>query len=385
MDPEQIKKLVEEDYQKKLDLARTEEEYYPGKLSEFGLKSINRFVKYHPNPSNYMKFGITFGHKDLEVVAEAMANNEPWAVVSGLNPSSPLHFGHKAVFDELLWFQEQGGADIFIPITNDETYVVGKAESLATARKMAYENIIPSIIALGFNPEKTHIYVDSDYMDIYNVAMDISRKLTLNKLFGVFGWDYKEVTENPGKVFYMGAVQLAQILLPQYPEFGGPKPTIIPVGIDQHPYILLARDIAEKKGFIPPAEINWKFLAGLDGKGKMSSSRDGSGIFLTDTPEVAEKKLKKAYTGGSISADYQRGHGGIPEICPVYGIRMYHFEKDKTLENTCKTGKVLCGACKQEAIVQVKDWLADHQRKLPDAKKRIDEFLLKTPIRSILE
>ncbi|MBI4918920.1 tryptophan--tRNA ligase [archaeon] len=385
MDPEQIKKMVEEDYQKKLELARTEESYYPGKLQEFGLKNIDRFVKYNPNPSNYMKFGITFGHKDLEVVAEAMANNEPWAVVSGLNPSSPLHLGHKAVFDELLWFQEQGGADIFIPITNDETYVVGKSESLANARKMAYENIIPSIIAMGFNPEKTHIYVDSDYTEIYNVAMDISRKLTLNKLFGVFGWDHKEPTENPGKVFYMGAVQLAQILLPQYPEFGGPKPTIIPVGIDQHPYILLARDIAEKKGFIPPAEVNWKFLAGLDGKGKMSSSRDGSAIFLTDTPEIAEKKLKKAYTGGSISGDYQKEHGGIPEICPVYGIRMYHFEKDKNLESACKTGKLLCGACKQEAITQVKDWLADHQRKLPDAKKRIDDFLLKTPIRSIFE
>jgi hypothetical protein len=57
-------------------------------------------------------------------------------------------------------------------------------------------------------------------------------------------------------MFYRAAVQIAQILLPQYDEFGGPKPTIIPVGIDQHPYILLARDIAEKKGFIPPTFKN---------------------------------------------------------------------------------------------------------------------------------
>ncbi|MBI5066351.1 tryptophan--tRNA ligase [Candidatus Woesearchaeota archaeon] len=383
-DPAALKKIIEDDYNAKLALKQKEESYYPEKLKEFGLKSIDRFVSYHPNPSKFMKFGITFGHKDLEIVADAIANNKPWAIVSGLNPSSPLHFGHKAIFDELLWLQQQG-ADLFIPITNDETYLVGKADSLAKARKTAYEDIIPSIIAMGFNPEKTHIYVDSDYPDIYNVAMDVSRKLTLNKLFGVFGWDYKEQTENPGKVFYMGGVQLAQILLPQYPEFGGPKPTIIPVGIDQHPYILLARDIAEKKGFIPPAEIDLKFLMGLDGKGKMSKSREGSAILLTDTPEEAEKKLRKAYTGGSVSGDFQRQHGGIPGICPVYGLRMYHFEKDNSLEKKCKTGETLCGQCKKEATEQVKAWLADHQRKLPEARTRINDFLLKTPIRSIFE
>jgi len=215
--------------------------------------------------------------------------------------------------------------------------------------------------------------------------MDVSRKLTMNKLLGVFGFDMKDAKENPGKMFYMGGVQLAQILLPQYDEFGGPKPTIIPVGIDQHPYILLARDIAEKKGFIPPAEINWKFLDGLDGKGKMSSSRDGSAIFLIDDPKIAAKKLKKSYTGGSVSADYQREHGGIPEICPVFGIRQYHFENDKSLEQECKGGSVLCGQCKKGAIEQVTDWLADHQRKLPEAREKIGEYLLTTPIRSIFE
>ncbi|PIN81175.1 hypothetical protein COV13_02060, partial [Candidatus Woesearchaeota archaeon CG10_big_fil_rev_8_21_14_0_10_32_9] len=110
------KRLLEEYGDKK---AKRDEElaYYPKKTEEFGAKFIDRFVKYHPDPSRLMRMGVTFGHKDLETIADAMANDKPWAVVSGLNPSGPLHFGHKQVFDELLWLQKQG-ADIFIPITN---------------------------------------------------------------------------------------------------------------------------------------------------------------------------------------------------------------------------------------------------------------------------
>ena len=331
-----------------------------------------------------MNLEVIFAHKDFEMIAEAIADKKPWAVVSGLNPSGPLHFGHKVIFDELLWMQEQG-ADIYIPLTNDETYVVGKSKSLAESRKIAYEKVIPSIIAMGFDPKKTYIFVDSDYKDIYNIAMDLSNKITLNKAFGVFGFDKTEKGENPGTMFYRSAVQLAQILLPQYPEFEGQKPTVIPVGIDQHPYILLARDVAEKKGFIPPAELITKFLLGLDGKGKMSASREESAIFLTDNTEIVKKKLKSSYTGGSPLATFQKEYGGIPEICPIWSLRTYHFESDNRVGEECSSGKVLCRECKQRGIESTVKYLNEHQRKLPEAKERIKEYLLKTPIRSILE
>jgi tryptophanyl-tRNA synthetase len=379
-----LEKIAKEQHAIKLAQKEKESNYYPEKLEEFGLKTINRFVDFHPDPSKYMKLGITFGHKGMEPVAEAMANNEPWAVVSGLNPSGPLHMGHKAVFDELLWMQKNG-ADVFIPITNDESYVVGKTSSLAESRRIAIEQVIPSIIAMGFKAEKTKIFIDSDYMDIYNVAMDLSPHLTLNKAFGVFGFDKSEQGENPGTMFYRSGVQLAQILLPQYEEFGGPKPTLIPVGIDQHPYIQLSREVARKKGFIPPAELDLKFMWGLDGKGKMSASREESAIFLTDSPEVAKKKLKKSYTGGNPVADYQRQHGGIPEICPIYTLRTYHFESDNNVGESCSSGEILCGNCKNEAVEQTLDYLSDHQAKLPEARKRINEYILTTPIRSIFK
>lgn len=382
VNPKFLQQAMQE-HEQKLLLKEKEANYYPGKMQELGLKSTERFTRYHPNPSRLMRLGINYAHRDLEAVAEAMANGKPWAVVSGLNPSGPLHLGHKAIFDELLWLQDQG-AELFIPITNDESYVVDKTKSIAEARSIAYESVIPSIIAMGFDPKRTHIFVDSDYTDIYNVAMDVSKYITLNRALKVFGFDESE--DNPGSLFYRSAVQIAQILLPQYPEFGGPKPTLIPVGIDQHPYILLARDVAERKKFIPPAELTLKFLWGIDGKGKMSASREGSAIFLTGDPDATVRRIRSSYTGGSAVATYQREHGGVAEICPIFAIQQYHFDAEETrLYNRCTTGQLLCGDCKGYAAENVRKYLEGFQRKLPGAKTRINEFLLTTPIRSILE
>lgn len=381
----EIEDLADADYNMKLEMKKKEEKYYKEKAAEVGLKSVDRLLKYLPEPSKYMKRGITFAHKDFEVIAKAIADNQPFTVVSGLSPTGPLHFGHKVIFEELLWFQKLG-ADIFIPVTNDEAHVVGKLISLKEARKCAYEQVIPSIIAFGFDPKKTKIFVDSDYKDIYNVAMHFSNSLNLSRIKGVFGFEDKD---NVGTLFYRGAVQLAQILLPQLEEFGGPKPTIVPVGIDQHPYILLSREIAEKRKLIPPASVYIRFLNSLKGpQHKMSASDPQSCIYLTDSPKVAEDKIKNAFTGGNTLAKRQKEIGGIPEVCSLYSLINYHFSDEneiKSLYENCSKGKIMCGDCKKKATTLVTNYLKEHQTKMKESKERINEFLLKTPIESILK
>ncbi len=375
--------LAVEERQLKMERRDAEVDYYATRVSELDLSDIGRFAMYHPDPSEHMEAGITFAHRDLESVTDAMANGEEWAVVSGLNPSAPLHMGHKLVFDELLWCQKQG-ADIYIPITNDETFLVGKAESVAAARKIAYDKIIPAIIAMGFDPEKTHMFVDSDYPDIYNFAIQVAKETSLNRVYGVFGFGKDEEGENAGTLFYRAGVQLAEILLPQLAEFGGPKPTLVPVGIDQYPYVHLSRDVARKMDLTPPAAVFTKFEEGLDGKGKMSASRKDSALFLDDDPATIKKKIKSAYTGGSVLASYQREVGGIPEICPVYQLRSSHFASNEGLYDACSNGEILCGDCKAAAVEEVTDLLADHQEKLANPVDNVDDYLLKTPIDSIL-
>lgn len=154
---------------------------------------------------------------------------------------------------------------------------------------------------------------------------------------------------------------------------------------DQYPYILLARDIARRKGFIPPAAIFTKFTHGLDGQGKMSSSRPASTVSLTDEPQTARNRIRGAYTGGSVLASFQKEHGGVPGVCPIYYLRTYHFEEDNRVWDQCSNGEILCGQCKGAATEDIVNFLEDHQQKLTEARQRISEFILNTPIKSILE
>jgi tryptophanyl-tRNA synthetase len=117
----------------------------------------------------------------------------------------------------------------------------------------------------------------------------------------------------------------------------------------------------------------------------MSANRPKSSIFLTDEPKIAENKIKNAYTGGSPLPNFQKKHGGVPGICPIYYLRTYHFEEDKKVEKECNSGEILCGDCKNIAAKQVSNFLTSHQERLNDANERIEEFTLKTPIRSILK
>jgi tryptophanyl-tRNA synthetase len=381
--PEQ---LGVEEHASKLRKKEEIETYYEGKRLEMNLDSTERIIRYLEDPGPFFHRNIAYAHKDFDKVLSAIAGDKEWAIVSGLNPSGALHFGHKAMFDVLLWFQRTFKARIFLPITNDETYVVNKASSLAESRSNAYDLVIPSIIALGFDPNLTHIFVHSDYPDFFNLAMSFSKYTTYNNVRRLFGWTG---SENVGMVFYMGALQMASIIMPQLPEFGGPKPVLVPVGIDQHPYVSLSRDVANRLGLVPPSELIWKFLVGLKGPdNKMSSSVPDSTIFLTDTPAQAAKKIRRAYSGGLSSGEMHRKLGGVPEICSVFSLITFNFltndEWDQCLLDY-RAGKMMTGELKKLAIEHVSEFLERHRQLREEAKSRVDQFVLTTPMKSILE
>jgi len=63
----------------------------------------------------------------------------------------------------------------------------------------------------------------------------------------------------------------------------------------------------------------------------------------------------------------QRRLGGVPEICPIYEIEMYHFvENDDDVMkvyNDCRSGKLLCGEHKAKTTEIVLNFVKDHKRK----------------------
>jgi tryptophanyl-tRNA synthetase len=252
-------------------------------------------------------------------------------------------------------------------------------------------------------------------------------------------------------------IQVGDILHVQLEKYGGPRPTVVPVGVDQDPHIRLTRDIAaafrfynvmkakdgkigvfikvdenvdklidlakatvegmgfkkltpiskykalyindakdqdiipieealikveqEQGGyaFFPPCGTYHRLMSGLTG-GKMSSSVPQSAIFLTDTPEQAANKIKNCKTGGGMTIDEHKKHGGKPDQCSVYELFLYHFiDDDKELARIfedCKKGQQLCGMCKKLAQEMTIEFFKDLKERKEQARDHVKEYLV---------
>lgn len=372
------------EYQEKVAIKNRLAEYYREQSVKNGLSGMQKIKAYLPDELSFLELrrDLIIAHLDFEQILEFVADKKEFVVVSGLNPSSVLHLGHTMLFRLLLTLQKLGGR-VYIPLTNDESYIDGKVESLGESRRLAFEEILPSIISFGFDPKRTHIYIDTEYPMLYPFAMRVSKYVSMAEVESLFG---KEALTNPGQVFYRGCEQLAQILMPQLPEFGGPKHTLIPVGIDQHPYILLARDVAKRMNMIPPSELVMKFLPSLKNpEEKMSGSKPETAIYLTDSQETIRKKISLAFTGAVSSLEDHRKFGAVPEADSVFQLLTAYFENDIELDELYRRyskGEVLTRDLKDIATECISTMVRDHQKKKTESFMRKEDFLLTQQIQS---
>ncbi len=342
------------------------------KLTEqFGIKPFVGFLDEINDPPSLMSRGIVFGHRDYGRIVKALREGSNFAVVTGMMPSGKMHIGHKMIVDQLIWYQKKG-AEIYIPIADMESYSA-RGVDFEKSRKLAITEYITNYIALGLNfkAKNFHIYLQSENKDVQDLAYKLAKKVNLSEMKAIYGFSN---STNLAHV-YVPLIQVADILHPQLSKYGGPKPIVVPVGPDQDPHIRLTRDIALRFKkifkFIPPSSTYHRFITGLTGE-KMSSSKPKTAIFLSDSPEIAEKKIKSAKTGGKETLDEQRATGGTPEDCVVYEMLLYHLTPDddelRKIYNDCREGNVMCGECKQKTADLMKDFFRNFSRKREKAE-----------------
>ncbi|MEM5783129.1 MAG: tryptophan--tRNA ligase, partial [Candidatus Aenigmatarchaeota archaeon] len=227
-----------------------EEIDYEKLIKEFGVEPIENLKnKKEIENIDFYKRGRIISHRDFDKFLDAIKSGKKVSIVSGLNASGSMHFGHRGAFDLCLELQKKYKIPVFIPISDDEAYVCKKIKNQEEGLKNA-ELIAKQVAALGFDPKLTKIFIHQKYTKIYNLAIKLSTKYTLSTIKAIYG--FKDET-NPGLMFYP-VIQAADILLPQ--ELYGPHLTLVPVAIDQDPHIRLARDIAEKFGYVKPAALH---------------------------------------------------------------------------------------------------------------------------------
>tara|TARA_Y100000310_G_scaffold337795_1_gene425812 strand:- start:820 stop:1884 length:1065 start_codon:yes stop_codon:yes gene_type:complete len=340
-------------------------------IKKFGATPINKLSE-TPNHQAFEN-GIIASHRDFDKFFKALKNKEKCAIVSGLNASGTLHLGHKAVFDINLFFQKKYNLPIFIPISDDESYVAGKAETQEKALENSKE-LAKELIAYGFDPKKTFFIIDQIYTNIYNLAIKLSKKVNYSEIKATYG--YKPVN-NIGLHFYP-AVQSAHILFPQ--EKHNIKNILVPIGPDEDAHIRISRDIASRFGYKKPAILHSNFLPGITGD-KMSTSKPNTAIFLNDNEKTIRKKANKAFSGGQDTIEKHRKLGGNPEVDVsfIYLEKLFLSKQEaEKLRNKYKQGKISSGEMKKlfadHAVKFIKQFQSN-LKKISD--KDIDKSILK--------
>lgn len=274
-------------------------------------------------------------------------------VLSGMQPSGRLHIGN-LVGALRNWVNLQDKYECFYFVADWHALTTGYADP--SSIKENSKDMLINFISAGLDPEKSTIFIQS------MVPQHAELHLLLSMITPI-GWlervpTYKEKQE-----------QLKDRDLSTYGFLGYPvlqtadiiiyKAEYVPVGIDQFPHLEISREIARrfnylynKQVFPEPEGLLTEFpkVPGLDGR-KMSKSYDNA-IYLSDPPEVVEKKILTMMTD---PARKRRTDMGEPELSPVYQLHKIFSSQEELDEvaHGCRTAGIGCIDCKRVLIRNV--------------------------------
>ncbi|MCL4333548.1 MAG: tryptophan--tRNA ligase [Candidatus Thermoplasmatota archaeon] len=352
----------------KVDYERLIQQFGTQKISNEILNDISTISKGKMHVM--LRRNIFFSHRDLDLILKDYREGKGFFLYTGRAPSLGMHIGHLVPFLFTKWLQDIFDVNVYIEITDDEKFMRNQEYTLKQTSEWAYQNIL-DIIAVGFNPDKTFIFKDTEYIrNMYPLVTSIAKRLNFSQIKATFGLDS---SSNIGILFYP-AIQIVPTMFEK-------SRCLIPAAIDQDPYWRLQRDLAESLGYHKAAEIHSKFLPPLASSGgKMSSSIPESAVYLSDPPKTVEKKIMKyAFSGGQATTELQRKLGADLNVDVPYQWLYYIFEEDddeiKRIADEYSAGRMLTGEIKKILAQKVNELLEEHRRKREASERDYDKFL----------
>ncbi len=140
------------------------------------------------------------------------------------------------------------------------------------------------------------------------------------------------------------------------------KGNAVPVGEDQLPHIELTREIARRfnrlygETFPEPRALLTETpkVVGIDGR-KMSKSYNNA-IYLSDSPEEVEQKVRKMVTDPQR---VRRTDPGRPEVCAVFTLHKLFLDEEtlKVIADDCRNARIGCVQCKKMLAKEINEFL----------------------------
>ncbi len=215
-------------------------EDYRKLMEQFGIGDMSRYIDMLPNPPPIFRRSIVFGERGFNSILGAIRRKDPFVILTGLSPSGKMHLGHKMVIDQIKYYQKFG-AFAYIAVADLEAYGA-RGVPLKVSERIAIEEYVKNYLALGLDPERFQVYFQSKRIKVLDTGYFFSRFVKWGEMEAIYGFNS---SYNMAHIM-APIVQIGDIMHVQLEEFGGPRPTLVPVGVDQDPHLRLCRDVAER-------------------------------------------------------------------------------------------------------------------------------------------
>lgn len=306
---------------------------------------------------------------DTQYKSDTKANHET-IVVSGIQPSGILHIGNYfGALRQHIELHKQYPSYYFIV-----NYHALTSLKDAEALRQFTIDVALDYLALGFDPDKSSLFVQSDVPQVTELAWIFYNITPVSQLEK--GVSYKDkiaqgLMPNAGLLNYP-ALQAADILI-----YGG---SLVPVGADQKQHIEMTRDIAQRfnNTFCPEDEPLFpvpephilnevSVVPGLDGR-KMSKSY-GNTIGIFDEGKTLKKKVMSIVTDSTPLEEPKD-----PEKDNVFAlIKLFaDAETQNRVAEAYKAGGYGYGHAKKELLGLITDYFAEARERRHDLAKRPD-------------
>lgn len=278
-------------------------------------------------------------------------------VLSGIQPSGHLHLGNYfGALRQYLVLQHEQEGFYFLA----DYHALTSVQDAATLRQWTMD-LAMDFLALGLDPEKATIFLQSDVPEVTELAWILSTVTPMGLLERCHAYKDKVaqgLSPNHG-LFAYPVLQAADILV--Y------RSHLVPVGQDQKQHIEVTRDIAVKFNntygetlTLPEPYIldTTAVVPGIDGE-KMSKSY-GNTIDLFADEETIRRRFLSIVTDSSRVEDPKD-----PDRCTVYALfKLFATEEEAAeLAAAYRAGGVGYGEVKKRTADKMLDFFAGARRR----------------------
>ena len=276
--------------------------------------------------------------------------------MSGMRPTGKLHLGH--------W---EGALKNWVPLQDKYPcyYSIVDWHALTTDYQKPGEiranvrNVLMDWLSVGIVPEKSTVFVQSRVKEIAELYLLLSMITPLGWLERVPTFKEQQIQLKDREINTIGF--LGYPLL-QAIDIISMRANLVPVGEDQVSHLELGREIVRRFNFLygdyftEPKELLTLTakLPGLDGR-KMSKSY-GNAIFLSDSSETVDKKIRPMITDTRRKL---RTDPGVPKDCPVFYLHesFSREEEKEEIVTGCTSAGIGCIDCKKILIKNINNFL----------------------------